>query len=301
VNPIKIGIVGVGAIAKREHIPTLKASRDFTLVACADTNAEGVDTYRDLADMLKKCPDLEAIAICTPPQLHYADACLALRRGKHVLLEKPPCDTTEQLIELEALAVEAKRTLFTAWHSQYAAGVNVAKDWLKGKRLVSASVVWKEDPEKWHQGQEWIKKHGGYGVFDPGINAISILTKIVPTRIRLIDSDLNVPPGWETPGLAKLLFKSEDGAEITAVFEFHKAGGEDIWDIEMMTKEGVLTLSKGGEALAIDGVCAPLNAEKEYPSLYGHFASLIEKEGSYVHSEPLSLVEEAFRTARRMS
>jgi D-galactose 1-dehydrogenase len=297
VDPIKIGIVGVGAIAKRQHIPALNASRDFALVACADANADGSDTHRSLADMLDSGPHLDAIAICTPPKFHYDDAALALRHGKHVLLEKPPCDTTEQLHALEAVADEAKRTLFTAWHSQFAAGVNAAKDWLKGKRVNSAHVVWKEDLEKYHHGQEWIKKQGGYGVFDPGINALSVLTRILPTPIRLIDSDLHIPPGWETPDRAKLLFHCDDGADITADFAFHQAGGEDIWNIEARTEEGVLTLSQGGAVLVIDGVRASSTAEQEYPALYRHFASLIQNQTSDVDAQPLRLAEQAFRSA----
>ena len=47
------------------------------------------------------------------------------------------------------------------------------------KRLL---VTWKEDVRHWHPGQQWIWEAGGFGVFDPGINALSIVTKIMPDR-----------------------------------------------------------------------------------------------------------------------
>ena len=54
--------------------------------------------------MLEGLPDLDAVAICTPPQQHYAAAKLALAKGKHVLLEKPPCTSALQLEHLVRLA-----------------------------------------------------------------------------------------------------------------------------------------------------------------------------------------------------
>jgi hypothetical protein len=41
-------------------------------------------------------------------------------------------------------------------------------------------IVWHEDVRKWHPGQQWIWEPGGFGVFDPGINALSIATRIFP-------------------------------------------------------------------------------------------------------------------------
>ena len=41
-------------------------------------------------------------------------------------------------------------------------------------------ILWHEDVHKWHPGQQWIWEPGGFGVFDPGINAFSIATKIFP-------------------------------------------------------------------------------------------------------------------------
>ena len=41
-------------------------------------------------------------------------------------------------------------------------------------------IHWHEDVHKWHPGQQWIWEPGGFGVFDPGINAFSIATKIFP-------------------------------------------------------------------------------------------------------------------------
>ena len=64
---------------------------------------------------------LDAIAICTPPQVRYEIAHLALVRGKHVLLEKPPCPSLVQLEHLIGLAQgRGREALYQSWHSQHA-------------------------------------------------------------------------------------------------------------------------------------------------------------------------------------
>ena len=59
----------------------------------------------------------------------------------------------------------------------------MAKARLKRHHVNFLKVTWKEDVRKWHPGQEWIWQPGGFGVFDPGINALSIVTKILPEPI----------------------------------------------------------------------------------------------------------------------
>ena len=59
-----------------------------------------------------------------------------------------------------------------------AQAVAPAKAWLAGKTIKQAKIIWREDVRKWHPGQDWIFEAGGMGVFDPGINALSIMTDI---------------------------------------------------------------------------------------------------------------------------
>src|SRR3546814_15502820 len=96
------------------------------------------------------------------------------------MLEKPPAATTTEICALADHARARGVTLFATWHSREAAGVAGARDWLSGKRIRAAHIRLKEDIRRWHPGQEWILDAGGFGVFDPGINALSIMTAILP-------------------------------------------------------------------------------------------------------------------------
>jgi predicted dehydrogenase len=93
---LKVGLLGIGKIARDQHIPALNANDRFELAACAsrNTSVSGIPCFPDLAAMLSAVPDLHCISICTPPQAHFDAALTALRAGKHVMLEKPPTATT---------------------------------------------------------------------------------------------------------------------------------------------------------------------------------------------------------------
>jgi D-galactose 1-dehydrogenase len=306
VKRIRLGLIGVGKIARDQHIPALRANGKYELAACASRNArvDGVANYPSLEAMLEGSPDLDAVSICTPPQVHYAAAKLALSRGKHVFLEKPPCSTTAQLDRLAKLARQAGRTLFQTWHSRHAPGVAPARRWLANRKIRAVQVTWKEDVRQWHPGQTWIWQAGGFGVFDPGINAISILTEILPEAFFVKSADLFVPENCEAPIAANIAFALDGGAAVAAEFDFRHTGVQT-WDIDVETDDGALKLSAGGGKLFIDSVTAAAGGNEgphgEYESLYARFAELIERGESDVDGRPFQLVADAFLAGRRLS
>ena len=115
-SPLRVAIVGFGKIARDQHVPAMAATDGVELVAVADPVASlpGVPHAATLAELLRGGPDIDAVAICTPPQVRQAQAAIALAAGKHVLLEKPPGATVAEITPLSAAARAAGRTLFTA-------------------------------------------------------------------------------------------------------------------------------------------------------------------------------------------
>ena len=301
---VRTGIVGIGKIARDQHIPVMRANAAFALVACASRNAkvDGVANFPTLAAMLDGCPDLDAVAICTPPQTHYEAAKLALTRGKHVLLEKPPCATTAQFDRLTVLAREADRTLFQTWHSRHAPAVAAARRWISSRKIRSASVTWKEDVRLWHPGQTWIWEAGGFGIFDPGINAISILTTILAEPFFVSSADLFVPSNCQAPIAANIAFVTDSGLPIAATFDFRHTGLQT-WDIDVETEDGTLKLSAGGNVLSLNGRRVETNENDgphcEYEALYRRFAELIARNQSDLDGRPFQLVADAFLVGRR--
>ena len=290
---LPIAIIGFGKIARDQHVPALLADPRFQLAATVDphTELEGVARYRDVEALLAADTGVKAVAICTPPSVRNTVARAAIAAGLHVLLEKPPGETVDEVIELERLADEAGLTLFTAWHSREAAAVDTARDWLSARAIDAVRIAWKEDIRVWHPGQEWILEAGGFGVFDPGINALSILTHILPDAPLLVSARLSVPRGRASPILATMELRSGN-APVSVDLDFLQEGPQR-WDIEVDTPDGMLRLSHGGATLSIADVPVPASPNREYPRLYARFADLVAAHESDVDLSPLQLVTEA--------
>jgi D-galactose 1-dehydrogenase len=295
-EPISVGLVGLGKIARDQHVPSLVRNPRYGLVATADPSGaclDGVPSYPSLEAMLEAVPGLDAVSLCVPPQARSNLVSAALRSGKHVLLEKPPGVSTEEVDDLIELARDKGLCLFTAWHSQFAPAVAPAKEWLAGRVIHGVGIIWKENVRQWHPNQEWIWHAGGFGVFDMGINALSIATMILPGRFALNSATLTVPANCETPIAAQLSLTAGD-IKLEAEFDFRQLG-QPTWEMAVDTDAGVLILSEGGNKLNLAGVDASLPATGEYELVYSHFAELISERSIDADLEPLRLVLEAQR------
>lgn len=301
-----IAIVGVGKIARDQHVPAIEAGGQFRLAATVSCSGgiEGVENFETLEALLAARPDIGVISFCTPPQVRYEGARAALEAGRHVMLEKPPGASLSEVRDLAALAEARGLTLYATWHSRQAEGVANARDWLSGKRIRSVRIEWKEDVRVWHPGQVWIWQAGGLGIFDPAINAFSILTEILPVPVHVTGAELRFPANCETPIAAEVTFAGPDGLTAVADLDFLYEG-DPLWTMRVETDAGALTLSQGGAVLDIAGATegagwgdAP-GLKGEYPKLYAEMARLLDGAASEVDLRPLTLVADAFMLGRR--
>jgi D-galactose 1-dehydrogenase len=297
---LRVAIVGFGKIARDQHVPAMAATDGVTLAAIADPRASLPDRphFTTLEALLRDGPPIDAVAICTPPQVRRGQAAIALAAGKHVMLEKPPGASVGELDSLIAAAARTERTLFAAWHSRLAPAVEPARQWLASRRINAVHINWKEDVRVWHPGQGWIWEPGGLGVFDPGINALSILTRILPQPLFLTAAELAFPANREAPIAARLALTDADDLPVTAEFDFRQTGPQS-WDIVVDTDHGPLTLSGGGKRLVAGGEVLVEAADEEYRGLYRRLVELAATGTSDVDLTPLRLVADAFLLGRR--
>ena len=299
-DPIRVGLIGMGKIARDQHLPAIAGNSAFNLAATVSPNGAGVDGvahHLSLEALLADEAPVDAVALCTPPQVRYELAAQALQRGLHVFLEKPPGATLSEVAALEGLAAKAGATLFASWHSRFAAGVEPARAWLAERRIERVQITWREDVRVWHPGQAWIWESGGLGVFDPGINALSIATHILPRPFFLKEATLAVPANRAAPIAADLRFLDTDGAPIAMDLDWRQTGPQT-WDIVVETDAGECRLSQGGAVLSLPGG-THRSEDREYPGLYAHFAALIAAARRDVDTDPLRLVADAFLRGRR--
>jgi D-galactose 1-dehydrogenase len=301
VTVTEIAIVGVGKIARDQHVPSIAANTAFNLAATVSRSGgiDGVENFDTLEELISQRPEIGAVALCMPPQARFEAARTALSAGRHVLLEKPPGATVAEVETLKKLASESKVSLFATWHSRFAAGVETARQWLSERSISSVRVTWKEDVRRWHPGQDWIWQPGGLGVFDPGINALSIVTAILPMPVHLVSAELECPEGRDAPIAAQLVMTGGDGFLVEAAFDWRQTGPQT-WTIEVDTQTGRLVLSEGGAVLDIDGKRALAEGDGEYAAIYARFAELVRTGASEVDLSPLVHVADAFMLGRRL-
>ncbi len=295
---MKIALVGIGKIALDQHVPAIAASPDWDLAATVSRHGTvaGVESFTDIAAMLEARPDIETVSLCLPPVPRFDAAQAVLRAGRHLMLEKPPGATLAEVHALCDLARQQGVTIFATWHSRMAMAVAAAKGWLAGKTIQAGRITWREDVRKWHPGQDWIFEAGGMGVFDPGINALSILTEILPEPVRLLSADLDIPANRQAPIAARLQFSQQ----VTADFDFRQEGPQT-WDMEFLTDGGRMALRMGGNRLEIDGrhIQGADDIMGEYPALYARMADLVRGGQSDADLAPMVLVADAFTLGRR--
>jgi D-galactose 1-dehydrogenase len=297
---IRIALIGFGKIAKDEHLPAIVKNKDFELVAIVahgDPPDVACAVFQTATAMFAAMPGgIDAVAICTPPAPRFTIAGEAIAAGVAILLEKPPTATLGELDDLVQLAAGQAVPLYTAWHSQYAAGVAIAAHALADEEIVSFSLVWHEDVRKFHAGQQWIWDAGGFGVFDPGINGLSILTRILPEPLLVRDASMLFPGNRQAPIAANLVFHGNDR---TAVMDW-RGGSDEQWSIHVETRSGkVADLRHGGAELEINGVLQALAVHDEYRAIYAEFAKVVTDGVSNIDREPLRIVADCFLIGER--
>ena len=298
-----IALVGIGKIAVDQHVPSLNSSSDWELAATVSRSGkvEGVEAFTSFDEMLEARPEIRVVSLCLPPVPRFDYAAKALAAGRHVMLEKPPGATLAECIALEQMARDKGLSIYATWHSREADKVAPAKAWLADKTLKSLHVTWREDVRRWHPGQDWIFEAGGLGVFDPGINALSIVTEILPDPIHLQSATLSFPENRQAPIAADLAFHHPGNARVTCDFDFRQEG-EQTWSMEARCEEGTMLLTNGGANMYVDGEELGEHhsgLDGEYPRLYAKMAELVRAGGIDMDLRPLRHVADAFLLGRR--
>jgi len=301
-RPLKIAIIGFGKIAGDQHLPAIEANPRLQFVASVSRSGTGPEPrFTSTEQLLASGIELDSAAITTPPSVRYEIARPCIAAGLHLLLEKPPTVTLGEIEDLESLAAAQGVTLFTTWHAQHNPAVPAAAKVLAGQRIKGMKVIWHEDVRKWHPDQQWIWQPGGFGVFDPGINAFSIMTRIFPGPLFVDSSDLSFPRDAHTPIAAEIRLKSPAaaGADLSCSLDWRRSEGEE-WTIRVALEDGrQVDLLDGGARLLIDGEEQTTIGPGEYPDLYREFVDLIDRRESRVDIAPLRLVADCLLAAKR--
>lgn len=142
--PVKLGVIGCGAIGQRRHIPEAAGHRDVQIAALCDVNEERAAEvaakynnpaiFKDYRKMIEWA-DLDAVAVCTPNKYHAEQTIASLNAKKHVLVEKPMAATREEAKAMIAAAKKAKKILMVGQNQRLMPTHTKAKEILDSGRL----------------------------------------------------------------------------------------------------------------------------------------------------------------------
>ena len=102
---LKIGVIGAGSMGKN-HVRVCSENEKIELIGVSDVNKTTAKTISDkfgikpFFDYKEIINEIDAAIIATPTVMHYKIAMDLLTNGKHVLVEKPICDSIDRSAEL---------------------------------------------------------------------------------------------------------------------------------------------------------------------------------------------------------
>ena len=135
-RPVKVAVIGCGTIANSAHIPAYMKNENAEILYFCDIIPEraqkavadygcgkAVTDYHDvLAD-----PEVEAVSVCTPNNVHASITIDCLRAGKHVLCEKPAARTYAEALEMQKVQHETGKVLNIGVVNRFNDHVNLMK------------------------------------------------------------------------------------------------------------------------------------------------------------------------------
>ena len=216
---LRFGIIGVGNITPI-HVAAIENTPDAQLVAVATRNkARGrafaaqhsATWYADYAELLRR-DDIDAVAICTPHDVHATMTIGAATAGKHVLCEKPMARNIAECDAMLAACERANVTLGIIFQFRFEPLAQKLKTALDAEKLghlhwISANTIWHRTDE-YYASATWrgSLESGGGVLINQAIHTIDLMLWLTgtPSRVTAKTRTLDLPIEVEDGALALL-------------------------------------------------------------------------------------------------
>ena len=185
-EPVRIGVVGAGAIAQLAHLPVLSKMRGAKLVAVCDNDRpkaraladrfDIADVYTDIEDLLEE-DELHAVVVATPNHLHEPHVLSAIASGKDVLCERPLALTARGVERILNAATRAGRKVFVANNHRFRSDVQALAGFLRGGELGKLIGIRAGAYHHRRAEQGWRQRRaesGGGAFFDYGLPLLDL-------------------------------------------------------------------------------------------------------------------------------
>jgi predicted dehydrogenase len=221
-SPVRWGILGTGGIAST-FVTDLGLTDSGVATAVGSRNQGSADHFADefgianrhaSYESLVADPDVDVVYVATPHPLHHDNAILALRAGKHVLVEKPFTMNALEAREIVEVARENGRFAMEAMWTRFLPHVVVIRDWLAQGALGDIVTVtadhgqwFAEDPEF----RLFAPELGGGALLDLGVYPVSFASMVLGTPTRIVAISAQASTGVDAQ--TSMLFGYDSGAQ----------------------------------------------------------------------------------------
>ena len=200
---LRIGMIGMGGVVTRSHLPALAARPDVAVQAGAEIDSYqaartrqrfGIPkVYAAYQEMLEE-EQLDAVYVCLPNALHHHAASTALGRGLHVYCEKPMGLCAQEAKDLAEQAERAGLVLMPGYHLRFHEHFLRARELLEERRLgrilqVQASAVYSGPYRGWDPKSDWYFDPGSGGVlYDWGSHLLDLVVYIANLDVETVSA-----------------------------------------------------------------------------------------------------------------
>jgi predicted dehydrogenase len=221
-DPVRWGILGTGGIA-RTFVTDLRLTDSGVAAAVGSRDQGSADGFaaefgvanrHGSYESLVADPDVDVIYVATPHPMHHDNAILALRAGKHVLVEKPFTMNAVEAREVVQVARESGRFAMEAMWTRFLPHVGVIRDWLARGALGDIVSVtadhgqwFAEDPEF----RLFAPELGGGALLDLGVYPVSFASMVLGAPDLIVS--MSDPASTGVDAQTSMLFGYHGGAQ----------------------------------------------------------------------------------------
>jgi predicted dehydrogenase len=221
-SPVRWGILGTGGIAST-FAADLRLTDSGTAIAVGSRSQGSADRFAQQFGIVSRHPsyeslvadpDVDVIYVATPHPMHRDHAILALRAGKHVLVEKPFTMNAAEAREVAAVARENGLFAMEAMWTRFLPHIAVIRGWL-AQGVLGDVVTVSADHGQWFAPDPAFRlfapELGGGALLDLGVYPVSFASMILgPPRRILSISD---PAFTGVDAQTSMLFGYDGGAQ----------------------------------------------------------------------------------------
>ena len=302
-NPLRVGIIGSGAIVQVAHLPTLRKMKSVDVRAVCDTDLPkaraiadrfGIkNAFDDIEDLLGY-EELDALVLCTPNHLHESHILAALSAGRHVLVEKPLALTSASAQKIARAAEKSDKVVLVGMNHRYRPDAQLVRSFVQSGELGTVDSV----RGSWHVFRAsraqlcWRQKRelsGGGAMLDLGLTMLDLAFWLagnpVPERVTAV---LDLERGVEQSG--SVFVVCEGGVSVFVDVTWHHIGPGERFGVGLRGSKGTaainpLTVWKELNGVAVDvSPTGSISRETAYTASFraewAHFLAAVRGEAS---------------------